>query len=54
MPRGAHIRRINPRDSLEATIADVKRHRIVRCGMRYGPHLPDGIGEDGVAAVRPS
>lgn len=54
MPRGAHIRRINPRDSLEATIADVKRHRIVRCGMRYGSHLPDGIGEDGVAAVRPS
>ena len=48
VPRGAHIRRSNPRDSLEDTIADVKRHRIVRCGMRYGPELPDGIGEDGV------
>jgi deferrochelatase/peroxidase EfeB len=54
VPSGAHIRRSNPRDSLEDTIADVKRHRIVRRGMRYSPELPDGIGEDGVAAVRPS
>ena len=38
----------NPRDSLEDTIADVKRHRIVRRGMRYGPELPDGVGDDGV------
>ena len=40
VPRGAHIRRINPRESLEDTIADVKRHRIVRRGMRYGPGCP--------------
>ena len=44
----AHIRRINPGDSLGDTIAEVKRHRIARRGMRYGPHLPDGIGDDGV------
>lgn len=48
VPRGAHIRRINPRDSLDDTIAYVKRHRIVRRGMRYGPELPEGIGDDGV------
>jgi Dyp-type peroxidase family len=48
VPQGAHIRRINPRDSLEDTIADVKRHRIVRRGMAYGPRLPEGVADDGV------
>jgi deferrochelatase/peroxidase EfeB len=54
VPCGARSRRINRRDSLEDTIADVKRHRIVRRGMRYGPQLPDAIGDDGWTAAQPS
>lgn len=49
-PIGAHIRRSNPRDSLEAldqiSIGDVNRHRIVRRGVSYGEPLPAGLTED--------
>jgi Dyp-type peroxidase family len=44
-PIGAHIRRANPRDSLdpepgsEQSIAIGKRHRILRRGREYGPPL---------------
>jgi Dyp-type peroxidase family len=44
-PIGAHIRRANPRDSLdpqpgsEQSIAVGKRHRIIRRGREYGPPL---------------
>lgn len=42
-PIGAHVRRVNPRDSLdpepgsEQSIAVGKRHRILRRGREYGP-----------------
>jgi Dyp-type peroxidase family len=51
-PLGSHIRRANPRDSLDprpgsgASIAVGKRHRIVRRGREYGS--PDGDGERGL------
>jgi Dyp-type peroxidase family len=42
-PVGAHIRRANPRDSLEPSpdesLRVVDRHRIVRRGRSYGPSL---------------
>ena len=43
VPLGAHIRRMNPRDSA----ANVNRRRMIRRGATYGPHLPDDAPEDG-------
>lgn len=46
-PRGAHIRRANPRDA--AGFFDgrlTNRHRIIRRGRPYGPPLPEGVVED--------
>jgi len=46
-PRGAHIRRVNPRDAVDfaGTIRDpgrlTSRHRIIRRGMPYGPAYED-------------
>ncbi len=51
-PIGAHVRRANPRDSLDpspgtdASVAVGKRHRIIRRGRSYGS--PDGRGERGL------
>ena len=45
-PLGAHIRRMNPRDSLEDSIVDVRIHRALRRGTAYGPMLPEGELED--------
>ncbi len=45
-PHGAHIRRVNPRDSALATLTDVRIHRILRYGAVYGPPLPDGVLDD--------
>ena len=45
-PLGAHIRRANPRDSLDPkpgtdkSLAINRRHRILRRGREYGPPLP--------------
>jgi len=48
-PRGAHIRRANPRDALRAGGGKLTaRHRILRRGMPYGPPLPHGAEDDGV------
>jgi Dyp-type peroxidase family len=44
VPLGAHIRRMNPRD----TAANMNRRRVIRRGGTYGPPLPEGIMEDGV------
>jgi Dyp-type peroxidase family len=44
VPLGAHIRRLNPRD----TAANVNRRRMIRRGGVYGPPLPEGAPEDGV------
>ncbi|MBB5120334.1 hypothetical protein AF335_17875 [Streptomyces eurocidicus] len=46
VPRGAHIRRANPRDGLTDTVVAVNIHRVLRRGAAYGPPLPDGILED--------
>jgi len=47
-PVGAHVRRMNPRDSLDAA-TDVNLHRILRRGATYGPPLPQGqTTDDGV------
>ena len=58
-PVGAHVRRANPRDALdpsagaEASLAIVKRHRILRRGRLYGDVVPleellerEGGGDD--------
>ncbi|HEX8235239.1 MAG TPA: hypothetical protein VF600_04730 [Abditibacteriaceae bacterium] len=49
-PLGAHIRRVNPRDSLEddpaESIKSVNRHRLLRRGALYGKKLPPGVTED--------
>ncbi len=44
VPLGAHIRRMNPRD----TGANMNRRRMIRRGATYGPPLPEGAPEDGV------
>jgi Dyp-type peroxidase family len=46
VPRGAHIRRMNPRDALKDEAVLVRRRRILRRGLAYGPPLPEGMTED--------
>jgi Dyp-type peroxidase family len=46
-PRGAHVRRANPRDGLGAGAKLTARHRMLRRGMPYGEPLPDGAPDDG-------
>ena len=45
-PLGAHIRRMNPRDTPLPVMTDVRLHRIIRHGTAYGPPLPDGVFDD--------
>jgi Dyp-type peroxidase family len=46
-PAGAHARRANPRDGLDAEgSVNVRLHRMIRRGTSYGPALPEGILED--------
>ncbi len=45
-PLGAHIRRMNPRDTTLPVMTDVRLHRIIRHGTAYGPPLPEGVLED--------
>lgn len=42
-PLGAHIRRMNPRD----TAPNINRRKMIRRGGTYGPPLPEGAPEDG-------
>ena len=44
VPLGSHIRRMNPRD----TAHNMPRRRIIRRGGTYGPHLREGVPDDGV------
>jgi Dyp-type peroxidase family len=46
-PRGAHVRRANPRDALRAGGRLTARHRVLRRGMPYGPPLAAGAPDDG-------
>jgi Dyp-type peroxidase family len=48
-PRGAHVRRTNPRDALGWEGRLTARHRMLRRGMPYGPPLPDGAPDDGAS-----
>src|SRR3954451_7015343 len=43
-PLGAHIRRMNPRD----TAVNMQRRRMIRRGATYGAALPEGAPEDGI------
>ncbi len=43
-PVGSHIRRMNPRDTVE----NMERRRMIRRGATYGPALPAHAPEDGV------
>ena len=43
-PLGAHIRRMNPRD----TAANMQRRKMIRRGGTYGPPLPEGKPDDGI------
>lgn len=43
-PLGAHIRRMNPRD----TAANINRRKMIRRGGTYGPPLPEGTPDDGI------
>jgi Dyp-type peroxidase family len=45
-PKGAHIRRTNPRDALGWGGTLTTRHRIIRRGMPYGAYL-EGLEDDG-------
>jgi Dyp-type peroxidase family len=46
-PLGSHIRRANPRDGFGWQGRLVKRHRIIRRGMPYGPRPEDPARPDG-------
>jgi Dyp-type peroxidase family len=45
-PLGAHLRRSNPRATPLKRATAVRRHRLLRRGVEYGPHLADGVLED--------
>jgi Dyp-type peroxidase family len=45
-PIGAHLRRSNPRATPLKRATAVRRHRLIRRGVEYGPHLADGALED--------
>ena len=44
VPLGAHIRRMNPRD----TAVNMNRRKMIRRGGTYGPPLPEGAPDDGI------
>jgi Dyp-type peroxidase family len=45
-PLGAHLRRSNPRASTLRRSTEVRRHRLIRRGVEYGPLLADGVLDD--------
>jgi Dyp-type peroxidase family len=45
-PLGAHLRRVNPRATPLKRATAVRRHRLIRRGVEYGPRLPEGVLED--------
>ncbi len=48
-PLGSHLRRSNPRATPLKRATAVRRHRLIRRGVEYGPHLQDGaLQDDGV------
>ena len=48
-PLGSHLRRSNPRATPLMRATAVRRHRLIRRGVEYGPLLSEGaLGDDGV------
>src|SRR5246127_1163149 len=45
-PLGSHLRRSNPRATPLKRATAVRRHRLIRRGVEYGPPLLDGVLED--------
>jgi Dyp-type peroxidase family len=45
-PLGSHLRRSNPRATPLKRATAVRRHRLIRRGVEYGPHLQDGAFQD--------
>ena len=45
-PLGAHLRRSNPRATPLVRSTEVRRHRLIRRGVEYGPLLKEGVLED--------
>lgn len=45
-PLGAHERRMNPHDSKDFILSDVRIHRIVRRSVGFGEVLPPDVTED--------
>ena len=45
-PLGAHLRRSNPRATPLKRATAVRRHRLLRRGVEYGPLLPEGVLQD--------
>jgi Dyp-type peroxidase family len=46
VPLGSHMRRMNPRDTEMAQLADVNVHRIIRRSTTYGaPYDPDAVSD---------
>jgi Dyp-type peroxidase family len=45
-PLGAHLRRSNPRATPLKRATAVRRHRLIRRGVEYGPPLQEGVLED--------
>ena len=45
-PLGSHLRRSNPRATPLKRATAVQRHRLLRRGVEYGPHLAEGALED--------
>ena len=53
VPLGAHIRRMNPRDSKLTRLSDINQHRVIRRGATYGPpYDPGALGEEDDAIPR--
>jgi Dyp-type peroxidase family len=47
VPRGAHMRRMNPRDTEMEVLADVNIHRIIRRSTTFGaPYDPDALSQE--------
>ena len=45
-PLGSHLRRSNPRATPLKRVTVVRRHRLIRRGVEYGPPLDAGVLED--------
>ena len=46
VPRGSHMRRMNPRDTEMEVLADVNIHRVIRRSTGFGaPYDPDALSE---------